>query len=153
MKHIGNLTYADGAKKKNKRIGRGPGSGHGGTSTKGHKGAQSRRGYKTKMAFEGGQMPLSRRVPKFGFHNPFRVEYQVINVGRLQELVEKNRINDNKVSLEILFEMGAVSKRSMPLKILGNGDLKSSLQVEAHSFSDTAKQKIESAGGTVIIHE
>jgi len=153
MKHIGNLTYANGAKKSRKRIGRGAGSGHGGTSTKGHKGAQSRAGYKTKMAFEGGQMPLSRRVPKFGFFNRFRVEYQVINVGRLQEMVDLNIITENKITLESLFELGAVSKRNMPLKILGNGELSASLTVEAHGFSETAKQKIESAGGTAIIHE
>ncbi len=153
MKHIGNLKFAEGAKQKRKRIGRGPGSGHGGTSTKGHKGAQSRRGYKTKMAFEGGQMPLSRRIPKFGFFNRNRIEYQVINVGRLQELQENNKISDNKVSLETLFAAGVVSKRNQPLKILGNGDLKTALQVEANSFSETAKQKIESAGGTVTINE
>lgn len=153
MKHIGNLTYANGAKKNRKRIGRGAGSGHGGTSTKGHKGAQSRAGYKTKVAFEGGQMPLTRRVPKFGFFNRFRVEYQVMNVSRLQEMFDSNMFTENKVTLDILFELGAVSKRNMPLKILGNGDLNASLNVEAHSFSATAKQKIESAGGTAIIHE
>lgn len=153
MKHIGNLTYANGAKKSRKRIARGAGSGHGGTSTRGHKGAQSRAGYKTKVAFEGGQMPLSRRVPKFGFFNRFRVEYQVINVGRLQEMVEQGILTDNNVTLDSLFQLGAVSKRNMPLKILGNGEINASLTVEADSFSETAKQKIETAGGKAIIHE
>ncbi len=153
MKHIGNLTYANGAKKSRKRIGRGPGSGHGRTATKGSKGAQSRSGYRTKVAFEGGQMPLSRRVPKFGFFNRARVEYQVINVGRLQEMIDLQKITDNKVTLDSLFELGAVSKRNVPLKVLGDGELSVSLTIEAHSFSASAKQKIESAGGTAIVHE
>jgi large subunit ribosomal protein L15 len=153
MKHIGNLQYAPGAKKKNKRIGRGPGSGHGGTSTKGNNGAQSRRGYKSKMAFEGGQMPLSRRIPKFGFFNPFRVEYQILNVGRLQEIAEYYTLDDNSLNPEKLFNYGILSSKRLPLKILGDGELSVALTVEAHSFSASARQKIETAGGTVIIHE
>lgn len=152
MKHIGNLSYADGAKHKDKRIGRGPGSGHGGTATRGHKGAQSRRNYKTKRGFEGGQMPLHRRLPKFGFMNRFRVEYQIVNLGRIQELVEEGLIID-KVNFEVLFDLGAINKKDAPLKILGNGELKAKLAFEAHSFSDTAKQKIESVGGTVVVNE
>jgi large subunit ribosomal protein L15 len=152
MKHIGNLSYADGAKHKNKRIGRGPGSGHGGTATRGHKGAQSRRNYKTKRGFEGGQMPLHRRLPKFGFMNRFRVECQIMNLGRIQELVEEGRITD-KVNFEILFDLGVINQKDMPLKILGNGELKSKLTIEAHRFSETAKQKIESVGGTVVVNE
>ena len=153
MKHIGNLTYAEGAKKNKKRIGRGPGSGHGGTSTRGHKGAQSRSGYTRKVGFEGGQMPLHRRVPKFGFFNRFRVEYQVINVNRLQELVDNNQLTGNTVNLEILYSIGAVASSRLPIKVLGNGEIKSSLNIEAAKISATAKEKIESAGGTVIINE
>jgi large subunit ribosomal protein L15 len=153
MKHIGNLKYAEGSKKKSKRIGRGPGSGHGQTSTKGNKGAQSRSGYSRKRGFEGGQMPLNRRVPKFGFYNRFRVEYQVVNLDKLQELYENNKIIDNKVSPEILYTIGAISKKNLPVKILGNGEIKAKLEIAAHSFSATAKQKIESVGGTVITNE
>jgi large subunit ribosomal protein L15 len=153
MKHIGNLTYAEGAKKDRKRIGRGQGSGHGGTSTRGHKGAQSRSGYTSKVGFEGGQMPLHRRLPKFGFFNRFRVEYQVINVSRLQELVTNNQLTGNTVNLEILYSIGAVSNSRLPIKILGNGEITSALNIEAAKLTASAKQKIESAGGTVTINE
>ncbi len=153
MKHIGNLSYADGAKHKNKRVGRGPGSGHGGTATRGHKGAQSRRNYKSKRGFEGGQMPLHRRLPKFGFFNRFRVEYQTVNLDRLQEIADKNLFVDNKVDFNNLFELGVINKKDAPLKILGNGELKTALTVEAHSFSNSAKEKIESVGGTVVVNE
>jgi len=153
MKHVGNLSYAKGAKKSRKRIGRGPGSGHGGTSTRGHKGAQSRSGYKSKSGFEGGQMPLHRRVPKFGFFNRFRKEYQEVNVARIQELADLNKFEDNTVNLEVLFKIGAVSKKNIPIKVLGNGDLKSALKIEAAKFTASAKQKIETAGGTVISNE
>lgn len=150
MKHIGNLKYAEGSKKGKKRIARGAGSGYGGTSTKGHKGQKSRSGAKIFVGFEGGQMPLNRRVPKFGFYNRFRVSYQVINVATLQELCNDGKI-DNKVDFETLYNLGLLSKKNKPLKILGNGDLSTSLQVTAHHFSNTAIQKIESAGGTVTI--
>lgn len=153
MKHIGNLKHAEGARHKKKRIGRGPGSGFGGTSTKGHKGQQSRAGARVHVWFEGGQMPLNRRLPKFGFYNRNRVEYQVVNVGKLQELFEKNKFEDNKVSFDILYNLGVISKKSLPLKILGNGNVSTALKVEAHSVSASAKQKIETAGGTVTIHE
>ncbi len=153
MKHIGNLSYAAGSKKKNKRIGRGPGSGHGGTSTKGHKGAQSRSGYKSKRGFEGGQMPLHRRLPKFGFKNHFRKEFQIINVSRLDELNQDGIIKDGIVNSEVLYNIGVISDTNKPLKILGNGDLTSKLNVSANSFSLSAKQKIESAGGTVTLYE
>lgn len=152
MKHIGNLQYAEGAKKKNKRIGRGAGSGHGGTSTKGHKGAQSRSGFSQKRGFEGGQMPLNRRLPKFGFTNRFRVEYQVINLDRIQELFDQGRFESNNVTIDALYQMGALSNGYLPLKVLGNGEIKTALNVEAHQMSASAKQKIESAGGTVTIH-
>ncbi len=153
MKHIGNLKYAEGSRQKKKRIGRGQGSGHGGTSTRGDKGQQSRSGYSKKFGFEGGQMPINRRLPKYGFNNHFRVEYQVVNVSRLQELADENKLKDNKVNFDILFDLGVLSKRRKPLKILGNGELKASLNVEAHNFTESAKKKIETAGGTVIIHE
>ena len=152
MKHIGNITYAKGAKKNRKRIGRGPGSGHGGTSTRGHKGAQSRSGYSSKSGFEGGQMPLQRRVPKFGFYNRFMIEYQVINVGRLQELAETNRFDGTTVNLEILYKTGAVSKSNIPVKVLGNGEISTALNIEVANITASAKQKIESAGGTVTIN-
>jgi large subunit ribosomal protein L15 len=152
MKHIGNLQYAEGAKHKNKRIGRGPGSGHGGTATKGNKGAQARSGFHQFRGFEGGQMPLNRRLPKFGFTNRFRVEYQVINLDRIQELFDEGRFEDNNITIDALFSMGALSNGYLPLKVLGNGELKTALNVEAHHISASAKQKIESVGGTVTIH-
>lgn len=153
MKHIGNLTYAEGAKKKSKRIGRGQGSGHGGTSTRGHNGQKSRSGAKISRFKEGGQMPINRRLPKFGFFNRFRVEFQTVNVSRLQELVDNNVIESNSVNFETLYNLGVIKKRNLPLKILGNGDLNASLSVEAQSFSESAKKKIESVGGTVIVNE
>ena len=152
MKHIGNLTYAKGAKKNRKRIGRGPGSGHGGTSTRGHKGAQSRSGYSRKIGFEGGQMPLHRRVPKFGFFNRFSKDFQVINVSRLQELDDAGKLPDKKVNLKILYSIGAVAKSRVPIKILGNGEISAKLEIEAAGVTESAKKKIESAGGTVTIN-
>lgn len=153
MKHIGNLTYAKGAKKKIKRIGRGPGSGHGGTATRGHNGQKARSGAKISRFKEGGQMPINRRLPKFGFFNRFRVEYQTVNVSRLQELVDNNFIEGNSISFETLYNIGVIKKSSLPLKILGNGEITIPLSVTAHKFSESAKQKIESAGGTVTVHE
>jgi large subunit ribosomal protein L15 len=153
MKHIGNLSYAEGAKKKSKRIGRGPGSGHGGTSTRGHNGQKARSGAKISRFKEGGQMPINRRLPKFGFFNRFRVEYQIVNVSKLQELVENNILESNSIGFESLYEIGIIKKRNLPLKILGNGELTIALSVTAHSFSESAKQKIETAGGTVTVNE
>lgn len=153
MKHIGNLQYAEGAKKSRKRIGRGAGSGHGGTSTRGHKGAQSRSGYTSKVGFEGGQMPLHRRVPKFGFFSRFRKIYQEINVSRLQELADANKFTDGNVNLEILYKIGAVAKSHIKIKVLGDGEISVALKIEAAKITASAKQKIESAGGTVIINE
>lgn len=153
MKHIGNISYAEGAKHRKKRIGRGPGSGFGGTSTKGNKGQQSRSGYKRFVGFEGGQMPLNRRVPKFGFNNRFRTEYQVLNVSRLQELFEAGMFSDGIVNPQILIDNNIVSKKGMPIKILGNGEISATLNVTANGFSDSAKKKIETAGGTVTINE
>lgn len=151
MKHIGNIKYNEGAKKKKKRIARGPGSGHGGTSTQGHKGQKSRSGAKVRRGFEGGQMPMNRRLPKFGFFNRFRVEYQIINVAVLQELFDNNKISNN-VDFDSLFKIGLIRK-DVPLKILGNGNLTASLNIVADGFSDSAKLKIETAGGTVKVNE
>ncbi|HNL68957.1 MAG TPA: 50S ribosomal protein L15 [Leptospiraceae bacterium] len=113
MKHIGNLSPASGSIGKKKRIGRGAGSGHGGTSTRGHKGHMATSGYESKRGFEGGQMPLSRRLPKFGFSNPFRVEYQVLNLGTIQELAAADKFQGSSVTPELLYEIGAISKRNV----------------------------------------
>lgn len=146
--HLGNLRYAEGSRKKKKRVGRGQGSGRGGTSTRGHKGAQSRSGAKSKPGFEGGQMPLQRRLPKFGFTNINRKEYLGINVARLEELVIKGVITDGLINPDVLYSIGMVAKRRALVKILGNGELKSKLEITAHAFSATAKEKIEAAGGS-----
>jgi large subunit ribosomal protein L15 len=141
---LGHLKYAEGAKKKSKRIGRGPGSGHGKTSTRGHKGQKARSGSKHRAWFEGGQMPLQRRVPKRGFFNLFRKDFQVVNVGDL------NRVQGEKATLESLFEAKLIRNRREPLKILGNGDITKAIEVNAHAFSKSAAQKIEAAGGKVV---
>jgi len=152
MKHIGNLSPAPGSRHKKKRVGRGAGSGHGGTSTRGHKGAQSRSGYSRKRSFEGGQMPLSRRVPKFGFTNINRIDHQVVNVATLQRLADEGRLADGVVNNDVLYKIGAVSKRSVPIKVLGNGDISVKLTVMVDKVSESAKAKIESAGGAVTIN-
>jgi len=153
MKHIGNLKYSEGAKKKKKRIARGPGSGHGGTATRGHKGQKSRSGAKIRIGFEGGQMPINRRIPKFGFTNRFKKEYQIVNLSQIQNLIDKNLLNDNIVNAETLYQLGLIKKADVPVKILGNGEINKSLQFTANFFSKTAKEKIESAGGTATINE
>lgn len=141
------LKPAKGAVKSSKRIGRGQGSGKGGTSTKGHKGAQSNSGYSQKRGFEGGQMPLQRRVPKFGFKNINRVEYVGVNLDVLQSLAEKFSLQT--IDLEILKSHGLMSK-SDKVKILGRGELKAKLSVNAHAFTATAKAAIEALGGTTV---
>jgi large subunit ribosomal protein L15 len=147
--NLSNLKPAEGAANKaGKIVGRGQGSGKGGTSTRGHKGAKSRSGYSKKIGFEGGQMPLQRRVPKFGFTNINRKEYQGINLEKLQELVD-NKIIKDVVSLDILIENGLAHKNDL-VKILGNGELKASLKVSVHKFTATAKAAIEAAGGEAI---
>ncbi|MBI5475825.1 MAG: 50S ribosomal protein L15 [Ignavibacteriales bacterium] len=143
-----NLAYAPGSKKRIKRIARGQGSGHGGTATRGHKGEGARSGTHYRPWFEGGQMPLIRRVPKFGFTNVLRVEYQKVNVSQLQELAPK--FKDGKVTPEAMYTVGAISKKSKPVKVLGDGEIKTKLEITAHSFSKTAVQKIEAAGGKAI---
>ena len=146
---LNNLKPADGAvHREGKRGGRGEGSGKGGTSTRGHKGAKSRSGYSKKIGFEGGQMPLQRRVPKFGFTNINRKEYTGINLGKLQELVDKGTIK-KEVTLETLIENGLAHKNDL-VKILGDGELKASLKVSVHKFTASAKAAIESAGGEAI---
>ncbi len=142
-----NLQPAPGSNKKNKRIGRGPGSGFGGTATRGHKGAKSRSGYKHKVGFEGGQMPLQRRVPKFGFKNINRVEYKAINLDALEALAAASNLT--KVTVDDLRQAGLVSKKAL-VKVLGNGSLSHALEVEAQAFSKSAEEAIKAAGGSVI---
>ena len=143
-----NLRPAKGAVHKEKRIGRGEASGHGGTSTKGNKGGQSRAGYKRKRAHEGGQMPIQRRVPKRGFKNPNRIEYKVFNLGQIDQLVEKYGITD--FTLENLYTNGLISQTDR-VKVLGNGELKSKVTFKVNAISEKAKQSIETAGGSVEI--
>ena len=146
---LSNLRPAKGSNKKaGKRVGRGQGSGKGGTATRGHKGAQSRSGYSKKVGFEGGQMPLQRRVPKFGFTNRNRVEYQGVNLDKLQYLVDEKGIKE-VVTVETLIDNG-MAKRKDLVKILGGGELKASLKVTAHKFTASAKAAIEAAGGEAI---
>lgn len=142
-----NLTPAKGSVKSRKRIARGQGSGRGGTSTRGHKGAKSRSGYSSKRAFEGGQMPLQMRLPKRGFKNINRVEYVPINVARLEEICEKFDISE--VTNEVLYQNGII-KKTDKVKVLGNGDIKRSVTVNVDAVSKSAASKIESAGGSVI---
>lgn len=145
--NLSNLKPAAGSTKTRKRIGRGPGSGLGGTSTRGHKGAKSRSGYSRKIGFEGGQMPIQRRLPKFGFKNINRVEYKAINLAALQQLAETHKYA--KIGLEELINAGFVSASQL-VKILGNGSLNVNLEVSAHAFSKSAEAAIQAAGGTVV---
>ena len=143
-----NLKPAKGSTKTRKRLGRGEGSGLGGTSTRGHKGAQSRSGYSKKIGFEGGQMPLQRRVPKFGFKNINRKEYKAINLSVLQYLADKKQLKD--IDINTLIEAGLISKNDL-VKILGNGKLEAKLNVKAHAFSAKAKELIEALQGSVEV--
>ena len=144
------LKPAEGSTKAKKRVGRGQGSGHGGTSTRGHKGAKSRSGYKSKIGFEGGQMPLQRRVPKFGFKNINRVEYKGINLDTLQIIVEKNKLK--AITPETIVENGLANKKDL-IKILARGELKTKVDITAHGFSAKAKSTIEELGGKVELIE
>ena len=146
--NLHNLKPADGSVKKVKRIGRGTGSGHGGTSTRGHKGAQSRSSWKIKPGFEGGQMPLQRRVPKFGFKNINRIEFFGVNLDTLQKLADKLKLTD--IDTETLVKNNLARKKER-VKILGRGELKGALNIKAHAFSASAKTAIESKGGTAAI--
>ena len=148
MSSLHNLTPAEGSVKKEKRIARGEGSGHGGTSTRGHKGAKSRSGYSRKIGFEGGQMPLQRRVPKCGFTNINRKEYQGINLDKLQLLVDSGKVKDT-VNLDDLIANGLARKNDL-VKILGGGELKAKLNVTVHKFTGSAKAAIEAAGGEAV---
>lgn len=150
MHILSNLKYAQGSRKKKKRVGRGQGSGFGGTSTRGENGAKSRSGNKYRAWFEGGQMPLQRRVPKFGFKNINRVEYNVMNLGGLQKLVDTGKISESAIDVNYLLAHGFVKDSRKPLKILGNGELKSKLEISANAFSKSAKEKIENLGGKAI---
>ncbi|HEY9082968.1 MAG: 50S ribosomal protein L15 [Vicingaceae bacterium] len=142
---LSNLKPAKGSTKQRKRVGRGQGSGRGGTSTRGHKGAKSRSGYSTKIGFEGGQMPLQRRVPKFGFTNINRVAYKGINLDVLQKLADEKKVTE--ITFEVLKANGLVSNNDL-VKILGRGELKAKLDVKVNGYSKTAKAAIEAAGGT-----
>lgn len=144
---LSNLKPAEGSIKKRKRIGRGEGSGKGGTSTRGHKGQKSRSGYSKKIGFEGGQMPLQRRVPKFGFKNLNRVEYKAINVAELQILAEKKNLE--LIDVEVMLNAGLAKKKDL-IKILGYGSLDKKIEVKAHAFSKSAIAAIEKANGTAI---
>jgi large subunit ribosomal protein L15 len=144
---LSNLKPAKGSIKRSKRLGRGQGSGKGGTSTRGHKGAKSRSGYSKKIGFEGGQMPLQRRVPKSGFKNINRKEFKAINLITLQTLAEKNNLG--KIDIEILRKAGLIAKNDL-VKILGKGTLERKLEVHAHAFSKSAVEAIEAQKGTVV---
>ena len=144
---LSNLSPSKGSvTTKKKRLGRGQGSGKGGTATRGHKGAKSRSGYSKKLGFEGGQMPLQRRIPKFGFKNINRVEYQPVNLKDLQLLVDNKKIKKGTVNINVLIENGLVGKNDL-VKILGSGELKTALKVEAHKFSKSAQEMIVKSGG------
>ena len=138
------LKPAAGSTKQRKREGRGEGSGHGGTSTRGHKGAKSRSGYKSKIGFEGGQMPLQRRVPKFGFKNPNRVAYKAVNLDTIQHLMDEKKVTE--ITLDVLVDNGIAQKKDL-IKILGRGELKGKVTVTAHKFSASAQKAIEAQGG------
>ena len=148
---LSNLSPINGSvNTKKKRIGRGQGSGKGGTATRGHKGAKSRSGYSKKLGFEGGQMPLQRRIPKFGFKNINRVEYQAVNLKVIQLLFDNKKIKKSNVNVSDLIKNGLVSKNDL-VKILGSGELKAALNIEAHKFSKSAQDKIEKSGGKIKI--
>jgi large subunit ribosomal protein L15 len=144
---LSNLKPAEGSTKNNKRIGRGQGTGRGGTSTRGHKGAQSRSGYSRKLGFEGGQMPLYRRVPKYGFRNINRIEYRSINIDIIQQLASAHNVD--AIDVDMLIQHGYISKNDK-VKILGRGELTAKVDVKAHAFSASAVKAIESNGGQAI---
>lgn len=146
---LSNLKPAAGSRTERKRIGRGQGSGRGGTSTRGHNGALSRSGTTYYAGFEGGQMPLVRRLPKRGFRSPFRLEYQVVNIETLEKVSAK--ISNGVVNPDVMKKLGVAKKAGVPVKILGNGELTAKLDVSAHAFSKTAQEKIEKAGGKIQV--
>ena len=143
---LSTLKYADGSRKKRKRVGRGQGSGHGGTSCRGHNGARSRSGFKRKIGFEGGQTPMHRKLPKRGFFNLFSKEFQIINLKDLE------RIKDiKKIDPMVLFENGLIRKRTVPVKVLGVGEMNWKVEISAHAFSKSAQEKIEAANGRISV--
>ncbi|MBR1435861.1 MAG: 50S ribosomal protein L15 [Bacteroidales bacterium] len=148
--NLHNLKPAKGSTKNSKRVGRGQGSGKGGTATRGTKGAQARAGYEHKIGFEGGQMPIQRRLPKFGFKNPTRVEFRPVNVAALQALSET--LGTNVITLDTMVDAGLVSPKDL-VKVLGNGEITAALEISADAFSKTALAKIEAAGGKATIVE
>ena len=143
---LSTLKSAEGATKGRKRIGRGEGSGQGVTAGRGHKGYGSRSGSKKRSWFEGGQMPIQRRLPKFGFTNIYRKQYQVVNVGSLEKLAK-----ENEITREVLFANGLISKKRLPVKVLGEGELKAKLTVKVEAVSKSAREKIEKVGGSVVL--
>jgi len=149
MDRLSNLKYAEGSRKNRKRVARGAGSGHGGTATRGSNGQMSRSGAKHKAWFEGGQMPLQRRIPKFGFTNIFKKEFQRVNVDSLQKLVDSKKLKEGVINAESLKAVGLVSSLKTPIKLLGNGEIKAKLQIEVNAFSQSAKEKVEAAGGSI----
>ncbi len=153
MDILSNLKPAKGSVKKEKRVGRGPGSGHGGTSTRGMNGQKSRSGDKYRPWFEGGQMPLQRRIPKRGFKSPFRVEYQPLNLNKLVEFVTKNNLFNKTITPELLYSYKVVGAKNKPIKILGEGEVNKKLDLAIHAISQSARQKIESAGGSIKLVE
>jgi large subunit ribosomal protein L15 len=150
MDILSNLHYNSGSRKKRKRVGRGEGSGHGGTSIRGMNGQLSRSGANHRLWFEGGQMPLQRRIPKVGFVSPFKVVNQVVNLFQLQEMAEAKKIGAEKITAVVLFKVGLISSLR-PYKILGHGELKAKLDIEANYVSKSAKEKIEAVGGSVTL--
>jgi len=148
MDILSNLKYAEGSRKKRKRVGRGEGSGHGGQATRGMNGQRSRSGSKKRSWFEGGQMPLQRRIPKFGFTNIFKETYQVVNLNALQRIADENKV-DKVLNIEELKNLGLISSIKKPVKILGKGELKAKINLEVNAISKSAKEKIESAGGSI----
>lgn len=149
MDKLSNLTYAKGSRKNRKRVGRGEGSTRGGTSTRGSNGQMSRSGAKRKAWFEGGQMPLQRRIPKFGFTNIFKVYYQLVNVNALQRLVDEKKLTGDVLNAASLQKLGLISNSKDPIKVLGKGEIKEKVNLEVNAFSEKAKEKIEAAGGTI----
>ncbi|MEJ2104671.1 MAG: 50S ribosomal protein L15 [Ignavibacteriaceae bacterium] len=148
MDVLSNLKYAEGSKKKHKRVGRGEGSGHGGQATRGMNGQRSRSGSKKRMWFEGGQMPLQRRIPKFGFTNIFKETYQLVNLNALQRLADEKKLGKD-INVQELKNLGLISTTKKPVKILGKGEFKAKVNLEVNAISQSAKEKIESAGGSI----
>ena len=149
MDRLSNLKYAEGSRKKRKRVGRGEGSTRGGTSTRGSNGQMSRSGAKRKAWFEGGQMPLQRRIPKFGFTNIFKVYFQLVNLNALQRIADEKKLNDDVLNAVALRKLGLIKSTKKPIKVLGKGEIKVKVNLEVDAFSETAKEKIEAAGGTI----